>query len=125
MALVEGQLVSQHKVQTEMRAGLEENVRQIAELRERLAVKENDNIREVKRREKTQKELQDARTKLDDKAHREEELLQEIDGGKKSIADLERQVNDAKATMEKYLRDYEGLAGRNQKVCAGRFCRVT
>jgi hypothetical protein len=44
------------------------------ELRERLQARENDNLREVKRREKTQKELQDIRAKLDDELKNEEGL---------------------------------------------------
>ena len=42
------------------------------ELRERLQARENDNTREVKRREKTQKELQDVRSKLDEELKNEE-----------------------------------------------------
>ena len=44
------------------------------ELRERLQARENDNTREVKRREKTQKELQDVRSKLDEELKNEEAI---------------------------------------------------
>ncbi len=46
----------------------------MAELRERLQARENDNARESKRREKTQKELQDVRSKFDEEMRIEEQI---------------------------------------------------
>lgn len=46
----------------------------MAELRERLQARENDNARESKRREKTQKELQDVRAKFDEEMKVEEQI---------------------------------------------------
>mmetsp|Transcript_34002 Transcript_34002/g.74900 ORF Transcript_34002/g.74900 Transcript_34002/m.74900 type:complete len:901 (+) Transcript_34002:156-2858(+) len=114
--MVESQLVSQHKVQEDLRDERDEAQKQIVELRDRIGSKESDNLREVKRREKTQKELQDARTRLEDKMRKEEELSMEIVGQKSSMGDLERQLIDAKATMEKYLRDYDVLLERTKTV---------
>jgi chromosome segregation ATPase len=114
--MVEGQLVAQHKVQDDLRNERDDAIRQIGELRERMAAKEGDNLREVKRREKTQKELQDARARLEDKIKKEEELASEIVGHKSFVTDLERQLVDAKVTMEKYLRDYDQLLERTKTV---------
>jgi len=61
-------------VNTFCRDERDESNRQVHELRERLQSRDNDNIREVKRREKTQKELQDVRAKLDDELKAEEGL---------------------------------------------------
>ncbi len=116
ISVIDQQLRTQHKVQEELRNERDEAIHQIGEFRERLTAKESDNLREVKRREKTQKELQDARTRLDDKIRKEEELNGEISNGRTTVSDLERQLSDAKATMDKYLRDYEGLMTRSTKV---------
>jgi chromosome segregation ATPase len=116
IVLLESQLVTQHKVQEELRSERDEALRVITDLKEKLTNKEADNIREIKRREKTQKELQDARNRLDEKQKYEEDLNGEIVKGKTFIIDLERQLNDAKNTMEKYSRDYEQLLTKTQKV---------
>lgn len=109
-------LEEQHLVQTELREEKEEGIRLVAEIRERLAVKENENIRESRRREKTQKELQDARLKLDECARAEERNHEEIEKSKQGNKELENQLSDARATMEKYLKDYDTLYVRTQKV---------
>eukprot|EP00605_Chrysophyceae_sp_TOSAG23-4_P002393 GSChrysophyteH1.ASY1.ANO1.2649.1 assembled CDS len=81
---------------------MEVQLKEQFELRDRLTSKENENNRETKRREKTQKELMDVRNKLDAAEVKELEVLKEL--------------NDAKATMDKYLRDYEALSNRTQKI---------
>lgn len=50
-------------MQEELRSERDEGLRQIADLRERIVSKENEIVREMKRREKTQKELQDCRAR--------------------------------------------------------------
>lgn len=110
------QLEEQHSVQEELRAERDEANKQCEEVRERLAVKESDNLREIKRREKTQKELLDARIKLDDCAKSDERLHAEIAKGKAAHSELERQLSDARTTMDKYLKDYDTLFTRTEKV---------
>jgi chromosome segregation ATPase len=110
------QLEEQHQVQEELRAERDESNRTVEEVRERLAIKESDNLREIKRREKTQKELLDARIKLDTCAKTEERLRGEIQKGKDSSTELERQLVDARTTMDKYLKDYDSLHDRTVKV---------
>jgi hypothetical protein len=46
----------------------------------------------------------------------EEKLGAELFQQKTEIADRDRQLSDAKATMDKYLRDYDALFARTQKV---------
>ena len=67
-------------------------------------------------REKTQKELQDARQRLDEKDRVEVALNADIIAGRSKATDLDRQLSDARATVEKYLRDYDTLLARTQKV---------
>jgi chromosome segregation ATPase len=116
VVVLETQLVAQHKVQQELRNERDEHLKLINEFRERMAAKESDNIREIKRREKTQKELQDARTRLEDHIKREEELLQEINKYKTNIHDLEKQLVDGKTGMEKVTRELETATTRSTKL---------
>ena len=116
LTMIENQLREQHKVQEELRGERDESIGTIEELRERLTNKENEQIRELKRREKTHKELQEVRSKLDEKSLVEEGLRGDIDKGKEKVKDLDRQLADARATMDKYLRDYDALYVRTQKL---------
>lgn len=83
---------------------------------DKYTAKEAEHLRESRRREKTQKELQDARTKLDEQAVTEEKLRSTVLDEQLKVTDTERKLADAKATMEKYLRDYEGLFSRTTKL---------
>jgi chromosome segregation ATPase len=119
------QLEEQHSVQEELRAERDEANRTVEEVRERLAVKESDNLREIKRREKTQKELLDARVKLDTCAKTEDRLKVDIQKGKDAQTELERQLADARTTMDKYLKDYDSLHDRTVKVTEDLDSQVT
>jgi len=116
VSMMETQLKEQFEVQEELRGERDEFKRLNVEFRDRIASKENENARELKRREKTQKELVDVRNKLDGVELKELEALKEVGAGKVANKDLQRQLTDAKATMDKYLRDYEALAARTQKI---------
>lgn len=113
---MEIQLTEQHKVQEELREEKLQALGVIEELKNKLNSKETEIEREGRRREKTQKELQDARTKLDDKIKQEEIMTQEVTKTHTQIQELEKQLNDARTTMEKYLRDYDALYHRTHKV---------
>lgn len=116
LTMIENQLREQHKVQEELRGERDESRASVADLRERLQNKEAESARESKRREKTHRELQEARTRLDERARVEEGLHSDISKAKESTKDVERQLADARATMEKYLRDYDALFARTTKV---------
>ena len=116
LTMIESQLMEQHKVQEELRSERDESKSIIEELRERIQNKENESIRELKRREKTHKELQDTKLKVEEKQKIAEELNATIEKGVLSRKDLERQLADARATMDKYLRDYDALFDRTQKL---------
>lgn len=114
--VLEGQLVTQNKVQEELRDDRDEANKLITELKDRLNIKESDCIREVKRREKTQKELQDARSRLEEKYKTEEHLRDEIKDGAATLTETEKQLSEAKSTMDKNLREYESLFAKAQKL---------
>ena len=73
-------------------------------------------LREQRRRERMDKELRDLRTKLDKKASEQEVVGQEVVIAKTQVEQLEKQLTEARATMEKYLRDYDTLYQRTQKL---------
>ena len=123
--MVETQLMEQHKVQEELRGERDESRKTVADLRERLTSKENENAREMRRREKMGKELQEVRSKLDDKEKDEMRLQEEVRAEQVKKKDLDRQLTDSKATMDKYLRDYEVLAARTQKISEDLEAQVT
>ena len=56
------------------------------------------------------------RRNFDEKLRGEEKLGAELFQQKTEITDRDRQLSDAKATMDKYLRDYDALFARTQKV---------
>lgn len=56
------------------------------------------------------------RRNFDEKLRGEEKLGAEIFQQKTEIVDRDKQLSDAKATMDKYLRDYDALFARTQKV---------
>ena len=57
-----------------------------------------------------------SRRNFDEKLRYEDKLGAELFQQKTEIADRDRQLSDAKATMDKYLRDYDALFARTQKV---------
>eukprot|EP01038_Epipyxis_sp_PR26KG_P008365 gene8365-11319_t len=116
METLESQLVVQHKVQEELRNERDDSNRSIVELRERLSTREADCLREVKRREKTQKELQESRSRLEERAKHEETLKWEMKENAIAHSELEKHLSDAKATMDKNLRDYDALLAKTQKL---------
>jgi chromosome segregation ATPase len=116
MTQMEGQLLEQHTLQEELRVENETSRQSVSDLRERLQTKENESVRELKRREKTHKELQEARLKIDERLKVEEGMKGDLDKGKDKLKETERQLGDARATMDKYLRDYDTLYGRTTKV---------
>jgi chromosome segregation ATPase len=113
---MEIQLTEQHRVQEDLREEKGKAIADADDLRIKLESKETEIEREVRRREKTQKELQDARLKLDEKIKLEEQMVGEVTKTNFQVQELEKQLNDARTTMEKYLRDYDALYHRTQKV---------
>ena len=116
IALLEGKLFEQNNYHVDLREQVAQHLATITDVKDRLASKESDSLREVKRRLKTQKELQDARILLEEKSKAQETLAMEVDVSKAQNIELQRQLQEAHTTMEKYLRDYDTLYNRTQKV---------
>lgn len=110
------QLSEQHKQYEELRDENSNFAAQVEDYKSQISAKEGEILREQRRREKTQKELQDARLRLDEKQKLESQMTDEVSKTQGQMSELERQLNDARATMEKYLRDYDTLFHRTQKV---------
>ena len=116
LEMIENQLIEQHKVQEELRGERDDARKTILDLRERVASKEKENARELKRREKMGKELQDVRVRLDEKEKDELKLIADVRSEQLKKAESDRQLVDAKAAMDKMLRDYEALSSRTSKL---------
>ena len=113
---MERQLKEQFNVQEELRSERELHLKLISDLKDKFSAKEAEYLRESRRREKTQKELQDARTKLDDQSLADERLRAQMLEERLAATETDRKLADAKVTMEKYLRDYEAADARLHKV---------
>ena len=125
LEMLETQLIEQHKVQEELRGERDESKRLNVELRERISSKENENARELRRREKLGKELQDVRVRLDEKEKEELKLMSDIKTEQLKKQEVDRQLMDSKSAMDKCLRDYEALAARTQKISEDLETQVT
>ncbi|CAM9908293.1 unnamed protein product [Ectocarpus fasciculatus] len=86
------------------------------EARDIINSKDNEISREKRRRQRTDKELRDVRSKLDLKTAEHEQMSAELATAQGSGQTLDKQLSEARATMEKYLRDYDTLFNRTQKL---------
>ena len=116
VSMMETQLSEQFKLQEELRAERDEFQKLSVEQRDRIASKESENAREVKRREKTQQELVSARQQIEELENAKLEVIQNLQNEKGRVRDNNRKLDDAKATMDKYLRDYEALSLRTKRI---------
>eukprot|EP00937_MAST-01D_sp_MAST-1D-sp2_P001126 g1126.t1 len=85
-------------------------------LRDKLASKQAEQEREARRKERLDKELRDLKEKLEAKGEVEEKLREDQTAKQGQISQMEKQLNEARTTMEKYLRDYDTLYQRTQKL---------
>ena len=85
-------------------------------LEENLAARHAEVQREQRRRERLDRELRETRGKLDKKTVEQEAMGSEVVTAQAQISQLEKQLTEARATMEKYLRDYDSLYNRTQKL---------
>lgn len=118
LQMMEKEVDEQITMQATMKNEKEASDKLSQELRDKITQKETENMRESRRREKTQKELQDARYKLDEYTKTELKMADEIAKQKNKIVEQDRNITDTKTAMEKYLKDYEMLFNRsaqNQK----------
>ncbi len=113
---MEVQLVEQNKVQDDLREERDKLGVFTEELKGKITSKESEVQREVRRREKVEKELKDARQTFHEKIAREDQMENEVRETNFQVKELEKQLTDARVTMEKYLRDYDVLYHKTTKV---------
>mmetsp|Transcript_12374 Transcript_12374/g.15434 ORF Transcript_12374/g.15434 Transcript_12374/m.15434 type:complete len:883 (+) Transcript_12374:156-2804(+) len=83
-----------------------------------LTIKSADFNSEQKRRERMERGFSDCKSKLEKKILEYVELQYTSTISKNKVLELEKQLNDAKSTMEKYLNDYDALYQREQNLIA-------
>ena len=116
MEVLNGQLVEQHDLQSELREERNKAEDKVRDMVDRLNSKENELQRESKRRIKTSDELHMSKVKLDQWEKFEEETRAVIKEKEDKVTEVLEQLSDAKATMEKYLKDYDSLYTRTQRI---------
>lgn len=89
---------------------------EIQALRDQLAVKSAEQERELRRKERLDKELKDAKGKLDKRTQENNVQQEALTEAQTARATLEKQLLEARGTMDKYARDYEALFSRTQKL---------
>ncbi|GMI43157.1 hypothetical protein TrCOL_g9754 [Triparma columacea] len=114
--VLETQLRELHKQKEELEVSQTQQNEKIEAQTETINARNAEISREQRRRERMDKELRDLRTKLDKKAAEGEAVGQEVLVAKTQVGQLEKQLTEARATMEKYLRDYDTLYQRTQKL---------
>ena len=114
--VLETQLRELHKQKEDLEAKDAEQTAKVEAQTDTINARNAEISREQRRRERMDKELRDLRTKLDKKAAEGEAVSQEVLVAKTQVGQLEKQLTEARATMEKYLRDYDTLYQRTQKL---------
>ena len=114
--VLETQLRELHKQKEDLEAKDAEQTAKVEAQTDTINARNAEISREQRRRERMDKELRDLRTKLDKKAAEGEAVYQEVLVAKTQVGQLEKQLTEARATMEKYLRDYDTLYQRTQKL---------
>eukprot|EP00620_Florenciella_sp_RCC1587_P017235 CAMPEP_0182572826 /NCGR_PEP_ID=MMETSP1324-20130603/17912_1 /TAXON_ID=236786 /ORGANISM="Florenciella sp., Strain RCC1587" /LENGTH=946 /DNA_ID=CAMNT_0024787841 /DNA_START=180 /DNA_END=3021 /DNA_ORIENTATION=+ len=114
--VLESQLQELHSQRESLDDANKAQAEEIGGLKEQLDSRQAEIKREQRRRERLDKELRETREKLDSKTHEQEAMTDEVDKAGVQIDQLEKQLSEARTTMEKYLRDYDSLYNRTQKL---------
>ncbi|KAG6613681.1 Cilia- and flagella-associated protein 58 [Phytophthora cinnamomi] len=88
----------------------------IQTLKDQLAMKAAEQEREMRRKERLDKEIKDVKSKLEKKTMEQTQGATELIRLQTQVGGLEKQLAEARGTMDKYVRDYETLFGRTQKL---------
>ncbi|ETW07089.1 hypothetical protein H310_03159 [Aphanomyces invadans] len=100
----------------EMEEGKRVQALEVQALKDKLQLKANEQERENRRKERLDKEIKDVKVKLERKSVENIALSTDIGRATTQVQALEKQLAEAQATMEKYVRDYETLYNRSQKL---------
>ncbi|CEG39346.1 uncharacterized protein PHALS_09599 [Plasmopara halstedii] len=88
----------------------------IQALKDQLAMKAAEQDREVRRKERLDKEVKDVKSKLEKSSFEQAQGATELTRLQTHAGALEKQLIETRSTMDKYIRDYEALFGRTQKL---------
>jgi chromosome segregation ATPase len=88
----------------------------IQTLKDQLAMKAAEQEREMRRKERLDKEIKDVKSKLEKKTTEQAQGATELTRLQTQVSGLEKQLSEARGAMDKYVRDYETLFGRTQKL---------
>eukprot|EP00644_Phytophthora_capsici_P004290 jgi/Phyca11/533787/estExt2_fgenesh1_pg.C_PHYCAscaffold_170108 len=88
----------------------------IQTLKDQLSMKAAEQEREMRRKERLEKEIKDVKNKLEKKTTEQAQGATELTRLQTHVGALEKQLVEARGTMDKYVRDYETLFGRTQKL---------
>jgi chromosome segregation ATPase len=105
-----------HKRVGDMEQAAAQHKSDVQALKDQLAMKAAEQEREQRRRERLDKELKDVRAKLEKKALENAALSTDFAKTQTQAQTLDKQLAEARSTMDKYVRDYETLFGRTQKL---------
>ena len=78
-------------------------------------MREQNDERHLRQIDQSQRR-EDARVRAEEQKFREQQELEDKARHTAQISQLEKQLNEARTTMEKYLRDYDTLYQRTQKL---------
>nr|CCA22451.1 flagellar associated protein putative [Albugo laibachii Nc14] len=104
------------KVISENEAAAMGSRQEMQNLQDQLAIKIADQERDQRRKERMEKEMKEFRAKYEKKVGEQVELNQELAGKTSQIQLLEKDLQETRGTLEKYVRDYESLFSRSQKL---------
>ncbi|KAJ0411692.1 hypothetical protein ATCC90586_002076 [Pythium insidiosum] len=105
-----------HKRIAELEAGAAQHKSEQQALKDQLALRAAEQEREQRRRERLDKEIKDVRGKLEKKTLEHAAQTTDLTKAQTAAQTLEKQLAEARSTMDKYVRDYETLFGRTQKL---------
>ncbi|KAF0691331.1 Aste57867_17419 [Aphanomyces stellatus] len=111
-----GRIQELHAKISEMEEGKRQQLLEVQSLKDKLQMKANEQERENRRKERMDKEIKDVKTKLERKSVENIALSTDVGRAQTQVQTLEKQLSEAQATMEKYVRDYETLYNRTQKL---------
>mmetsp|Transcript_40025 Transcript_40025/g.89752 ORF Transcript_40025/g.89752 Transcript_40025/m.89752 type:complete len:912 (+) Transcript_40025:82-2817(+) len=121
--LLEGQLMEMHQTKESLHAENKAKHEDLLEQLELVRARDGEILREQRRRERLDTELRDTRSQLEAKTSEHEQVFSAHEEAAARERDLAKQLRQAKATIEKYHKDYAALAEKGEKL-AGDFAEA-
>uniref|UniRef100_K3WJT3 Cilia- and flagella-associated protein 58 central coiled coil domain-containing protein n=1 Tax=Globisporangium ultimum (strain ATCC 200006 / CBS 805.95 / DAOM BR144) TaxID=431595 RepID=K3WJT3_GLOUD len=105
-----------HKRLNDMEQNANTQKNEIQALKDQLAMKAAEQERELRRKERLDKEIKDVKGKLEKKTQEQAQCTTDLTKAQTMAQTLEKQLTESRGTMDKYVRDYEALFSRTQKL---------